>query len=161
MFKLNDRVIEVGTNTRGVVIDLDDSIDKPYGVLFEDVDEDNGVWWCDSSMIREYKCLNHEQAARLSYDKVGYYWDSTFPVIEVFTQNKNEAIEKVKLLNEKIKHIKGNSFEIVKYSENYCRIIYTFSHSDFDLHEFAFLVEELRKCGKLYKEIHEDLVNWK
>src|SRR5699024_12191328 len=101
MFKLNDRVIEISTNTKGVVIDLDNSIDKPYGVLFEDVDEDNGVWWCDSSMIREYKCLNHELASRFSYDKVDYYWDSTFPVIEVFTQNKNEAIKQVKLINEK------------------------------------------------------------
>lgn len=60
MFKLNDRVIEVGTNTRGVVIDLDDSIDKPYGVLFEDVDEDNGVWWCGSDMIKQDKENNYD-----------------------------------------------------------------------------------------------------
>lgn len=53
MFKLNDKVIEIGTGVKGVVIDLDNTIDKPYGVLFEDVDEDKGIWWCDESMIRK------------------------------------------------------------------------------------------------------------
>lgn len=54
MFKLDDRVIETrGVKARGVVIDLDDCIDKPYGVLFEDVDDDKGVWWCDSDMIKK------------------------------------------------------------------------------------------------------------
>lgn len=53
MFKLRERVLEANTNVKGVIVDIDDTLDKPYGVLFDDVDDDRGVWWCDSSMIKK------------------------------------------------------------------------------------------------------------
>lgn len=53
MFKVNDRVTEIDTNIKGVIIDIDETMEYPYGVLFEDVDDDKGVWWCDNSMIEK------------------------------------------------------------------------------------------------------------
>lgn len=53
MIKLNDRVVEVGSNIKGVVIDIDKTSDLPFGVLFEDVDEDKGIWWCSNNTIKK------------------------------------------------------------------------------------------------------------
>lgn len=58
MFKINDEVLEVGTGIKGKIVDIDITDEKPYGVLFEDVDEDNGVWWCNENEIELYNINN-------------------------------------------------------------------------------------------------------
>lgn len=50
-FNLGDIVYEKGTDIRGVIMDYDEDMDTPYGVLFDDVDEDEGIWWCDQESI--------------------------------------------------------------------------------------------------------------
>jgi len=94
--------------------------------------------------------LNHNRAIRITDGKVGYYWETeeSFPVIEVFVTGKRDKIvEQADTLNNKIKSIKGNSFEVESFSTTYHRIFYTFDHSDFDEKEFAELVNELGDYG--------------
>lgn len=53
MFNLNDKVVEIETGIIGKVVDLDFDIEKPYGIIFDDEEGREGVWWCDENMIRK------------------------------------------------------------------------------------------------------------
>lgn len=96
------------------------------------------------------RMLDHSNAVRITVGKVSYYWetDESFPVIEVFvTGKRDKVVEQAEVLNNKIKRIEGNSFEVESFSTVYHRIFYTFDHSDFSEKEFTELVDELSNYG--------------
>jgi hypothetical protein len=48
---LNDIVKEKSSGILGKILDMEENTDLKYGVLFTNVDEDNGLWWVKEDSI--------------------------------------------------------------------------------------------------------------